>query len=175
LRVPALEKQTLSRIAVAYLILRHVDPMLLTFSRRAAVEKSRRVQHIASHVLPERARLMVGALTWSGTFHAIGARLLREYSEQIGLERFFAHQQWSNGDRHMYAVRTRFIPNESSTISSNVRGRPRAAKAVLARPHPRRPWISELDTDVALVRAMKPALPWTAERSGAVMTQPQNP
>jgi DNA helicase-2/ATP-dependent DNA helicase PcrA len=25
-------------------------------------------------------------------------------------QRFFAHQQRQNGDRHMYAVRTRFIP-----------------------------------------------------------------
>jgi len=26
-------------------------------------------------------------------------------------QRFFAHQQRSNGDRHMHAVRTRFIPS----------------------------------------------------------------
>ena len=32
---------------------------------------------------------MADALTWSGTFHAIGARLLREYAEQIGLDRSF--------------------------------------------------------------------------------------
>src|SRR6202030_3923843 len=29
------------------------------------------------------------ALTWSGTFHAVGARLLREYAESIGLDRAF--------------------------------------------------------------------------------------
>jgi DNA helicase II / ATP-dependent DNA helicase PcrA len=33
--------------------------------------------------------LMVDALTWSGTFHAIGTRLLREYADQIGLDRAF--------------------------------------------------------------------------------------
>jgi DNA helicase II / ATP-dependent DNA helicase PcrA len=27
-------------------------------------------------------------------------------------QRFFAHSQRSNGDRHMYATRTRFIPAE---------------------------------------------------------------
>jgi len=32
---------------------------------------------------------MADALTWSGTFHAIGARFLREYAEQIGLDRAF--------------------------------------------------------------------------------------
>ena len=74
---------------VAHLIVQGVDPrriMLLTFSRRAADEMIRRVQRIAMHVLPEHARLMADAPTWSGTFHAIGARLLREYSDRIGLD-----------------------------------------------------------------------------------------
>src|SRR6516225_1719414 len=77
---------------VAHLIVQRADPrrmMLLTFSRRAAAEMSRRVERIAAQVLPEHGRLMVDALTWSGTFHAIGARLLREYSDQIGLDRTF--------------------------------------------------------------------------------------
>jgi DNA helicase-2/ATP-dependent DNA helicase PcrA len=59
----------------------------------------RRVQRIAMHVLPEHARLMADALTWSGTFHAIGARLLREYSDQIGLERDFTiHDRGDSAD-----------------------------------------------------------------------------
>jgi DNA helicase-2/ATP-dependent DNA helicase PcrA len=29
----------------------------------------------------------------------------------IVLQRFYAHQQRNNGDRHMYALRTRFIPD----------------------------------------------------------------
>jgi ATP-dependent DNA helicase UvrD/PcrA len=87
---------------VAHLILRQIDPgriLLLTFSRRAAVEMSRRVQRIASHVLPESARLLVNGLTWSGTFHAIGARLLREYSDRIGLDRDFTiHDREDSAD-----------------------------------------------------------------------------
>jgi DNA helicase-2/ATP-dependent DNA helicase PcrA len=77
---------------VAHLIVQGVDPrriMLLTFSRRAADEMIRRVQHIAIQVLPERARLMADALTRSGTFHAIGTRLLRENSGRIGLDSAF--------------------------------------------------------------------------------------
>src|SRR5262249_61869646 len=77
---------------VAHLIVGGGDPrriMLLTFSRRPAEEMIRRVQRIALQVLPKQARLMVDALTWSGTFHAIGSRLLREYSDQIGLDRDF--------------------------------------------------------------------------------------
>ena len=56
-----------------------------------------------------------------GNPHGIGARLLREYTEQIGLNpaftihdlvplRFFTHSQRSQGDRYIYASRTRFIP-----------------------------------------------------------------
>jgi DNA helicase-2/ATP-dependent DNA helicase PcrA len=87
---------------VAHLILQHVDPgriMLLTFSRRAAVEMTRRVQRIASRVLPDRARLIVDGLTWSGAFHAIGAQFLREYADQIGLARDFTiHDREDSAD-----------------------------------------------------------------------------
>src|SRR5215469_13274514 len=87
---------------VAHLIVQRADPrrmMLLTFSRRAAAEMSRRVERIAVQVLPEHGRLMVDALTWSGTFHAIGARLLREYSDQIGLDRAFTiHDRSDSAD-----------------------------------------------------------------------------
>ena len=34
-----------------------------------------------------------------------------DYLHMIVPQRFFAHQQRRSGDRHMYAVRTRFIPN----------------------------------------------------------------
>ena len=87
---------------VAHLIVGGADPrriMLLTFSRRAAEEMIRRVQRIASDVLPEHARLMADALTWSGTFHAIGARLLREYSDRIGLDSAFTiHDREDSAD-----------------------------------------------------------------------------
>ena len=69
---------------VAHLIVNHVDPrriLLITFSRRAAAEMTRRAGRICSQVLRSNAETMTDALTWSGTFHAIGARLLREYAE----------------------------------------------------------------------------------------------
>src|SRR5499433_1487331 len=56
---------------VAHLIVNGADPrriMLLTFSRRAAAEMSRRVERIVKQVLPDQGWLMVGALNWSGTF-----------------------------------------------------------------------------------------------------------
>jgi DNA helicase II / ATP-dependent DNA helicase PcrA len=87
---------------VAHLIVQGVDPrrvMLLTFSRRAAEEMIRRVRAIASDVLPEQARLLADALTWSGTFHAIGTRLLREYADLISLDRAFTiHDREDSAD-----------------------------------------------------------------------------
>src|SRR5215813_13390482 len=77
---------------VAHLITNGIDPrrlMLLTFSRRAAVEMTRRVERIVANCIGSNASVMTEALTWSGTFHAIGARLLREYAPQIGLDRSF--------------------------------------------------------------------------------------
>ena len=77
---------------VAHLIVHGIDPrriLLLTFSRRAAGEMTRRVERIVAQVLGDSAGAITGALTWSGTFHAVGARLLREYAPQIGLDRTF--------------------------------------------------------------------------------------
>jgi hypothetical protein len=39
------------------------------------------------------------ALTWAGTYHGIGARLLREYAEQIGLDPAFTiHDREDSAD-----------------------------------------------------------------------------
>src|SRR3984957_19159244 len=68
---------------VAHLIVNGIDPrriLLMTFSRRAATEMARRVERICSQVAGAGAGATTDALTWAGTFHAIGARLLREYA-----------------------------------------------------------------------------------------------
>lgn len=79
---------------VSHLLQRGVDPnriLLLTFSRRAASEMSRRVSATvsASEI----------SLPWSGTFHAIGARLLRELAPAIGLKADFTiHDRGDSAD-----------------------------------------------------------------------------
>src|SRR5882724_11979646 len=78
---------------VAHLIVKGADPrriLLMTFSRRAAAEMSRRVARICTQVLGKNAGAMTDALTWAGTFHGIGARILREYAEQIGIDPDFS-------------------------------------------------------------------------------------
>jgi DNA helicase-2/ATP-dependent DNA helicase PcrA len=86
---------------VAHLIVNGVDPrrlLLMTFSRRAAAEMERRVQRIVA-AAPGGSTLAAAALTWSGTFHSIGARLLREFSERIGLAPSFTiHDRSDSAD-----------------------------------------------------------------------------
>ncbi len=77
---------------VANLILKGADPqriLLLTFSRRAAAEMERRAGQVINRVLGLRASQPAPALPWAGTFHGIGARLLRESATQIGLDPAF--------------------------------------------------------------------------------------
>ena len=87
---------------VAHLIVSGADPsriLLMTFSRRAASEMSRRVERIARKVLGANAGIMTDALSWAGTFHGIGARLLREYADQIGLNPAFTiHDREDSAD-----------------------------------------------------------------------------
>src|SRR5450432_562821 len=89
---------------VAHLIVNGVDAqriLLLTFSRRASVEMKSRVERITA------TALNIGKvdLPWSGTFHSIGARLLREYSSQIGLNPSFSIHDRSDAADMMNLVR----------------------------------------------------------------------
>jgi DNA helicase II / ATP-dependent DNA helicase PcrA len=80
---------------VAHLILTGTPPeriLLLTFTRRAAAEMIRRAQRIlaaARAASKPKAFGPGGEIAWSGTFHAIGNRLLREYADNIGLDPSF--------------------------------------------------------------------------------------
>ena len=82
---------------VAHLVVNGADPariLLLTLSRRAAAEMERRARRIV-----EAAGLMQARLAWSGTFHAIGARLLRMHAHAIGLApNFTIHDREDSAD-----------------------------------------------------------------------------
>src|SRR5271167_1931221 len=86
---------------VAALILAGADPkriMLATFSRRAAAELGRRVERLlARRLAPEAAAAATPA--YAGTFHAIGARLLREYAARLSLDaNFTIHDREDSAD-----------------------------------------------------------------------------
>ncbi|VTU40949.1 ATP-dependent DNA helicase UvrD1 [Variovorax sp. PBS-H4] len=92
---------------VAHLIARGADPqriLLLTFSRRAAQEMERRAGLVLAKVLGLRSEAPP-ALPWSGTFHGIGARLLREYAAQIGLDASFTIHDRGDAEDLMGLVR----------------------------------------------------------------------
>ena len=81
---------------VARLILDGVDArriLLLTFSRRAALEMTRRTEGIVARAYAsqgERVGQTPSALVrWSGTFHAIANRLLRHHAQAVGLDPAF--------------------------------------------------------------------------------------
>jgi DNA helicase-2/ATP-dependent DNA helicase PcrA len=87
---------------VARLIVSGADPrrlLLLTFSRRAAAEMTRRVERIAASQISADHPACLARITWSGTFHAVGARLLRHHAQQIGLDPSFTiHDREDSAD-----------------------------------------------------------------------------
>ncbi len=77
---------------LAHLLVRGADArrvLLMTFSRRAARELEHRVGKIVQQVLNLDAGTGHLTLPWCGTFHGIGARLLREYATRVGLDASF--------------------------------------------------------------------------------------
>jgi len=72
---------------VAHLILEGIAPeriLLLTFTRRAALEMIRRAQRILGEVQKEVR------LPWSGTFHSVANRLIRRHCRRLGLDESFS-------------------------------------------------------------------------------------
>ena len=68
---------------VAYLLEQGIPPdriLLLTFTNKAAGEMMRRVADLLGRQLPS---------LWGGTFHSIGARILRQHADLLGYQRDF--------------------------------------------------------------------------------------
>jgi DNA helicase-2/ATP-dependent DNA helicase PcrA len=82
---------------VAHLAIHGVDPgriLMLTFTRRAAAEMRRRAHDIIRTALKEPigglGQTLLQRLTWTGTFHSIGNRLLRQYARHLKLDPQFS-------------------------------------------------------------------------------------
>ncbi len=72
---------------VAHLVLHGASPqriLLLTFTRRAALEMTRRARRIVGEVLSDVR------LPWSGTFHSVANRVLRRHAGRLGLDPGFS-------------------------------------------------------------------------------------
>jgi DNA helicase-2/ATP-dependent DNA helicase PcrA len=82
---------------VAHLVIHGVDPariMMLTFTRRAAIEMRRRAYELAKSALNEAlggaSQGILQRMSWVGTFHSVGNRLLRHYARHLKLDPQFS-------------------------------------------------------------------------------------
>jgi DNA helicase-2/ATP-dependent DNA helicase PcrA len=98
---------------VAHLAINGVDPariLMLTFTRRAAAEMRRRAHDIVKKALNEPlggvSHTISQRLTWAGTFHSIGNRLLRHYARHLKLDPQFTVVDRADAADLMDAVRT---------------------------------------------------------------------
>lgn len=93
---------------VARLITSGADPqriLLLTFSRRAANEMTTRAGNVLHRIMGVRGGQAPATLPWAGTFHSIGARLLRDYAGRIGLDESFTIHDRGDSEDLMGMVR----------------------------------------------------------------------
>lgn len=98
---------------VAKLIADGTDPgriLLLTFTRRAAAEMTKRVRIILSNAARSTSALRTqeSAVTrlWSGTFHAIASRILRIYAPAIGFGEAFTIVDRTDAEDLLNVVRS---------------------------------------------------------------------
>jgi hypothetical protein len=97
-------KTTTLAARAAHLVVNGIDPgriLLLTFTRRAAADMKARVRDFT-------AKALKGAkvdLSWAGTFHSVGARLLREYAHIISLNPAFTILDQGDAEDLMNLVR----------------------------------------------------------------------
>lgn len=138
---------------VAHLVFKGSDAqriLLLTFSRRAAIEMERRAGRILNRVLGTHQQARAPTLAWAGTFHGIGARLLRLYAERIGLHTSFTVHDRSDSEdllalsRHelgLAATKSRF-PSKSTCLAIYSRA---------------------IDSQSPLDAVLKAAFPWCAQ------------
>ena len=132
---------------VAWLVLQGVSPeriLLLTFTRRAAQEMTRRAQKIVGEAAKEVR------LPWSGTFHSIANRLIRRHSARLGLEPNFSVLDRGDAADLMDVVR------HELGLSKLEKRFPRKDTCLAIYSH-------RVNTQAPLRRTLVDAFPWCAE------------
>src|SRR4051812_12788825 len=138
---------------VANLVVHGADPrriLLLTFSRRAAAELIRRAERVANIALASTRVAVPNPITWSGTFHSVGARLLRHHARDIGLDPAFTiHDREDSADlmnlvrhEHGLSAKGKRFPLKATCLS--IYSRVVNAQAPLASVLPKQfPWCTD--------------------------------
>ena len=132
---------------VAHLVLEGAAPerlLLLTFSRRAALEMTRRAQRILGEVKKELR------LPWSGTFHSIANRLIRKYASRVGLGEAFS--VLDRGD----AADLMDVARHEKGLSKAERRFPRKDTCLAIYSH-------RVNTQQPLAKTLNDAFPWCSE------------
>src|SRR5687768_6060702 len=80
--------------------------LLLTFTRRAAAEMTRRAEGILNGAGGARPQNLGAGQVWSGTFHAVANRLLRMHSRALGLAENFTVIDRSDAEDLLNVVRS---------------------------------------------------------------------
>ncbi len=143
---------------VAHLLALGADPrrlLLLTFTRRAAAEMTRRARNLLG------SEHRAGEIAWSGTFHAIANRLLRLHADAVRLDPSFTVLDRSDAADLLDLVRNRLglakserrFPRKGTCLAiySRAVGASEPVEACLARSFP---WCEEWADELrALFRA----------------------
>jgi DNA helicase-2/ATP-dependent DNA helicase PcrA len=139
---------------VAHLVARGADPgriLLLTFTTRAADEMARRAARILARLADAtRGTASQPSIAWSGTFHSVGARLLREYAGLIGLEPTFTIH-----DREDSADLMNLVRHEQGCSSKGKRFPLKGTCLAI--------YSAVVNTSAALCEVLRSSHPWCAE------------
>jgi DNA helicase-2/ATP-dependent DNA helicase PcrA len=121
--------------------------LLLTFTRRAALEMTRRAQRIVGEMRKE------ARLPWSGTFHSVANRLIRGHCARVGLD-----ERFSVLDRGDAADLIDVLRHERglSKVDAASRRFPRKDTCLAIYSH-------RVNTQGSLQETLQGAFPWCAE------------
>src|SRR5262249_2636507 len=118
--------------------------LLLTFSRRAAQEMTRRARRIVAEKAKE------ARLPWSGTFHAIANRLIRSRAQRVGLQAGFTVPDRADAADLVDVVR------HDLGLSKTEKRFPRKDTCLAIYSH-------RVNTQGSLADTLQSAFPWCAE------------
>jgi DNA helicase-2/ATP-dependent DNA helicase PcrA len=133
---------------VAHLILEGADPgriLLLTFTRRAAAEMTRRAEGLVARVRGGAS----GRLPWAGTFHSVANRLLRLHGAALGLDPAFTVLDRADAED--------LVDLERSTLGLDRTAKRFPRKATCLAIYSRR-----VNSGAALDQVLAKAFPWCA-------------
>jgi DNA helicase II / ATP-dependent DNA helicase PcrA len=146
---------------VAHLVAAGADPqrlLLITFSRRAAQMLERRAGQMLLQTIGRPAGTAAPRLPWAGTFHSVGARLLREHAESLGLPPAFTiHDRadtedllgWLREQLGLASTRQRFpLAGTCAAMLSRMHNRQSTLEEVLREAYP---WCARWQVELALL------------------------